>query len=77
VKAMGSFSKLIGVILIVFGILSLSYSGFTYSSQDKVAELGPVKITAETAHTIPFSPIAGGICLVAGIAMLIFDRIKR
>lgn len=74
---MNKFSNIIGIVLIIAGVLFLSYTGFTYNTQEQVAEIGNLKITAETKKTIPFSPIAGGICLVLGIGLILFNRSKR
>jgi len=74
---MQKFINPIGIILIIAGVVLLSYTGMTYQTQEKVAQVGSLKITAETNKTIPFSPIAGGLCLVVGIGLLVFNRIKR
>ncbi len=71
------FINIVAVILILFGILSLTYTGYTYTTQEKVAELGSLKVTAETEKTVPFSPVVGGICLALGIGLIIFNRVKR
>lgn len=74
---MQKFINAISVILIIIGIVLLSYTGITYQTQEKVAQIGDVKITAETDKTIPFSPVAGGLCLAIGIGLLVFNRMKR
>jgi uncharacterized membrane protein YidH (DUF202 family) len=62
---------LIGVILIVIGIIALTYGGITYTKREKVLDLGPIQATAEKKETIPFPPILGGICLVGGIVLVL------
>jgi hypothetical protein len=59
-----------GCLLLVLGFLFLSYSGFTYNRRVKVIEIGPLVATADKRETIPFSPAAGAVALVAGIAVL-------
>lgn len=62
--------KALGVLLVVLGILGLLYGGFSYTSKDKVVDAGPIEITADKTERIPVPPIAGGLILVAGIALL-------
>ncbi len=58
---------LIGLILIVLGIATLAYQGITYTTREKVVDIGPVHVTAQKTRTIPLSPIAGAVALVGGI----------
>lgn len=67
---------IVGIILIIIGIVSLVYGGFTYTKREKVLELGPIQATAEKQHTIPLPPLFGGICLVGGIVLLIVSSRK-
>jgi len=69
-------SKIMALILIAVGIIALVYQGISYQSQDRVVDLGPLHVTAERTHTLPLPPIAGGVALLGGIALLIFDLKK-
>lgn len=71
---MNTISNIIGIILIVVGVAGLGYSGFTYTSQERVAEVGPIKVNADTEKTVRIPPIVGGICLVLGIGLIVFGR---
>ena len=51
--------KLIGILLIVFGIVALVLGGITYTDREQVLDLGPVEAVTETEETIPLSPIVG------------------
>jgi len=59
-----------GILLIVLGIISLSYSRITYTKEEKIAEIGPFTATAERQKSIPLPPILGGLALVAGAGMI-------
>lgn len=74
---MKSITTIAGIILIVVGILALSYQGFYYTKREKIAQIGEINVTAETQKAIEFPPILGGLCLVAGIALVIIGRIKK
>ena len=66
----------IAIILIVLGISALAYQGFTYTTREKVVDLGPIQVTAEKTKTLPMSPIVGAIALVGGIALLVMGSKK-
>lgn len=68
----------IGVVLIALGVVALAYQGFTYTTQEKVAEIGPFKATVEKEKTVPIPPIIGGVAIAAGVAFVIagFRRSK-
>ncbi len=66
----------IGIVLIVIGIVALAYQGITYTTREKVVEIGPVEVTAEKTKTFPLPPVLGAIALVGGIVLLIIDRKK-
>jgi hypothetical protein len=59
-----------GILLIVLGIISLSYSRITYTKEGEKAEIGPFTATAERQKSIPLPPITGGLALVAGAGMI-------
>ena len=58
------------VILIAAGIVMLAYQGITYTTREKVVDLGPLQVTAEKTKSIPLPPIIGAVALVGGIVLL-------
>ena len=62
---------IIGIALIVLGVVALAYQGITYTSREKIIDIGPIQATHETRKTIPLSPILGGVALIGGIALVI------
>jgi uncharacterized membrane protein len=64
-------SMLIGIILIVIGIIALAYQGITYTTREKVVDIGPIQMSADKEKTIPLPPILGGIALVGGIVLVV------
>jgi uncharacterized membrane protein len=62
---------IVGIILIVLGVVALAYQGITYTTKEKVVDLGPLKVEAKREKTIPLPPILGGVALVGGIVLLI------
>lgn len=61
----------IAIILIAIGVVSLAYQGITYTTREKVLEVGPIKATAEKERTIPLPPILGGLALAGGVVLLV------
>jgi len=66
--------RLIGIALIVLGVLALAYGGFTYTTREKVLDLGPIQATALTQKTVPIAPIVGIAALAGGVALLFFVK---
>jgi hypothetical protein len=60
----------VGVVLIVLGIIGLAYQGITYTTREKVIDLGPLKASVEKQKTIPLPPILGGAAVVAGVFLV-------
>jgi len=69
--------KLIGVLLMVFGIVALVLGGITYTKREKVLDVGPITATTERQKTIPLSPIVGIASLAGGIALLVVGSRTR
>lgn len=68
--------KIVGIVLIILGVFALVYQGVQYTSREKILDIGPLKVTANTKKNIPLPPIVGGVALVAGIVMVVVDRRK-
>ena len=66
----------LAIILIALGIAVFAYQGITYTTREKVVDLGPLHVTAEKTKTVPLSPILGGIAIVGGIVLLVMGSKK-
>ncbi len=67
---------LIGIILIVVAVAAFAYQGISYTTREKVIDLGSLQVTADKTRTLPLSPIVGGIALISGIALLVMGQKK-
>ena len=67
---------LVGIALIILGIVAFAYQGITYTSREKIIDIGPLQATAETKKTIPLSPLLGGLALVGGIVLVVVGAKK-
>ncbi|TLY18805.1 MAG: DUF3185 domain-containing protein [Nitrospirae bacterium] len=64
-------TKLLGIVLIILGVVAFAYQGITYTTQEKVLDIGPLKATVEKEKTIPLPPLVGGAALIGGIVLLL------
>ena len=66
-------TRTIGIILIVAGVLILAYQGITYTTREKVLDIGPIEASKESTRTIPLPPVLGA-AAIAGGAVLVLRR---
>ena len=67
---------LIGIALIVLGIVAFAYQGITYTSREKIIDIGPIQATADTQKTIPLPPLLGGLVVAGGIVLVMVGAKK-
>jgi hypothetical protein len=67
-------SKTLGVILIALGLFGLVWGGFTYTTKEKVIDVGPIHATRDKTHNVPLPPIAGALALIGGILLLVLPK---
>jgi len=63
--------KMTGVVLILLGLIGVLYGGFTFTTKEKVIDIGPIEATRDKKHTLPLPPIAGAVALVGGIVLIV------
>jgi len=68
---------LLGIALMIFGIIALAYQGITYTTRQKVLQIGPLEATQETKKTIPLPPVVGGAALAGGIVLVFMGARKK
>jgi len=61
----------LGIVLIILGVLALAYQGITYTTREKVVDVGPLKVETKKEKTIPLPPVLGGLALAAGVVLVI------
>jgi hypothetical protein len=69
-------TTILAILLIALGLVAFGYQGITYTSKEKVVDLGALQVTAETKKTLPLPPIVGALALVGGIALLVLGQKK-
>ena len=66
--------KNFGIILISIGVIMMIFTGFTYVTKKNVVDIGPVEINKEENHPVQWSPVVGGILLIAGVVMVVSGK---
>jgi hypothetical protein len=61
---------IVAIILIALGVAGLGYEGISYTTRERVFDAGPIHVTAERQHTISVAPIAAGLLIIGGLALL-------
>ncbi|MDY0223361.1 MAG: DUF3185 domain-containing protein [Desulfobacterium sp.] len=68
---------IIAIVLIAIGIAAFGYQGITYTTREKVVDVGPLTITSDKTRTIPLPPVVGALALAGGIGLLVLGRKKN
>ena len=68
--------QVLGVLLIVFGLISLIWGGISWTREETVLDLGPIEATTRERESIPIPPIIGGLLLAGGVVLLIWRPTK-
>jgi hypothetical protein len=67
-------NKILGAVLIALGLFGLAWGGFTYTTREKVVDIGPIHASRDKNHTVPMPPLFGAIALIGGIVLLAVPR---
>lgn len=67
---------ILGVVLIVLGIAGLVVGRISYTTTEKVLDVGPLQATAEKEHTVAIPDVAGIAAIIAG-GFLVFVGRRR
>lgn len=68
---------IIGIVLIVLGVVAFAWQGITYTTTERVVDLGPLKVDAKKEKTIPLPPMLGGLALAGGIILVVVGARSR
>jgi len=67
-------TKTLGMILIALGLAGLVWGGFTYTTLEKIVDIGPIDITRNETHSLPLPPLLGAVAVIGGIALLVAGK---
>ena len=66
--------RIIGIVLVVLGVVSLVYGGISYDKNQTILEMGSVSVTATEHKSIAVPAVVGVVVLIVGIALLVVDK---
>lgn len=67
-------TKTLGIVLIVLGLIGLIWGGFSYTTRQRVADIGPLHASRDKTHTVPLPPVLGAVSLVGGVVLLVAGK---
>lgn len=65
---------IVGIVLIILGIAGLAIGRFSFTTEEKVVDVGPLEATVEEEHNVAIPDIAAIAAILAGGALVFFSR---
>ncbi|MDX1428731.1 MAG: hypothetical protein R3282_00525 [Rhodothermales bacterium] len=63
-------TTIVGIVLVIAGIVGFVAGGFSFTTNEQVVDLGPIEVQAEEKRSFPATPLASGIALLSGAALV-------
>jgi hypothetical protein len=63
--------RLLGILLVIFGVVLLAYQGLTFIIPQGAGNIGVFTITVNENVVIPLPPVVGVVCLLCGAVMIL------
>jgi drug/metabolite transporter (DMT)-like permease len=74
---MKATTLIVGIVLIVLGLATLGYEGFSsFSTKESTVSVPDGQTTAGSKTTIPLRPIAAGLALACGFVLVLVSNKK-
>jgi hypothetical protein len=64
----------VGVLLIVVGLVGLAAGSFSYTTKEKVLDVGPIHATADKEHDVSIPPALGIATIAIGGGLVFVGR---
>jgi len=58
-------------------LAGLAWGGFSYTTREKLVDIGPIHASVEKTHNVPLTPIAGVVVLIDGVALVVTSGARR
>lgn len=69
--------RVAGIALIILGLLGFFVTGVSFTTEEEVANVGPLEVEQEEEQSIPITPVAAGGAVAVGIGLLVVDRRRK
>ena len=74
---MKTIVSILGTVLIILGVVGFTAKYFSYTTNEKVAEIGNVKVTAQEERVLVISPMVSAIMLGSGLILVIIGVMRK
>lgn len=68
--------KILAIALLAFGLIGLVTGGFSFTTKEKVVDLGPIDISKDKTHTA-YIPVIGSVAALAAGAFILVAGSRR
>jgi hypothetical protein len=69
--------RIVGLVLVVLGIVVLAWGGIFWNDRDTVFKAGPLEVQTEDREGVALPPILGGVCIIAGLVLVLLPQRSR
>ncbi|HEY9004526.1 hypothetical protein [Ohtaekwangia sp.] len=66
--------KTLGIVVLALGIIMTVFTGFNIITKKKVVDVGPLEVNKEEKTPVYWSPVTGGVLIVAGVLILVVGQ---
>ena len=66
--------KTLGIVVLALGLIMTIFTGFNIITKEKVVDIGPLEVSKEEKTPVYWSPVTGGILIIAGAIILVGSR---
>ena len=66
--------KKAGIVIVILGLLLTIFTAITFFTREKVVDIGRIKISANKAHHVSWSPLIGIAVMGVGGVMILSSR---
>lgn len=68
---------IVGIVLILLGVAGFFIGGVSVKDRDTVAQIGDLKVTAETKKNYFIPPWAAGLVVLAGVGVAVYGFVQK
>ena len=74
---MRTIISILGTVLVILGIIGFYYKYVIYHTNENIAQIGEVNVTAQKEKVVVISPLISAITLGSGIVLLIISLNRK
>jgi len=67
---------IVGVVLMLVGVVGFAVGNFSFTTEEKVLDIGPLEASVDRTRTIAIPSLLAGIALVAGLVLVVVGTRK-